>query len=71
VLAVRERGGVRIERRERRADANVDAALDELPRRVAAEAGRELREDLRSCVDEDPALVFVGELGVVAERVAD
>src|SRR5213078_3693861 len=43
----------------------------ELLRRVFAQPGRDLRQDLRCCVDDDPVLWRFAHLGrVVTERVA-
>src|SRR5205823_3630167 len=71
LLAARERCGVWLEPLERRADPDLDAALRELCGRIVAEARRDLREDLRRRVDQDPTLPLVREFGIEAERVAD
>jgi hypothetical protein len=71
LVGVRELGPVRAERVERRPDADVDAALRQLLGGVFAEPGRDLGEDLRRCVDEDPALRLALQLRVVAQRVSD
>ena len=54
-LAVREEGRTFLNRLERRRDADVEAALLELPCGVVTEPRRDLRENLRRGVDEDPA----------------
>src|SRR5205085_1201957 len=70
-LAVGEEDVVRPRLLERRPDADLDTAAGELVRRVVAEAGRDLGEDLRRRVDEHPALPHSAERRVVAERGAD
>ena len=70
-LAVREVGRAGLQRLERGTHLDLDPALGELARGVLAEAGRDLREDLRRRVDEHPPLRRVPQAGVVAERVAD
>src|SRR5579864_7742570 len=71
LLPVGECGGVRFEELERRPDPDLDAALRQLPGGVVAEAGRDLREDRRRRVDENPPLPHSGELWVEAQGVAD
>src|SRR5207253_7958050 len=56
---------------ERRLHTDVDAAPCELARRVIAEPARDLRQDRRRCVDENPVLLYAAQRRVVAERVAD
>ena len=56
-------------RLEPRRDVNLHAATRELCRRVLAEPGGDLGEDLRRRVDEHPALRRRSETGVVAQRV--
>jgi hypothetical protein len=41
---------------ERRGDADVHAARGELARRVFAERGRDLGQDLRGGIEQDPVL---------------
>src|SRR5215207_6029801 len=52
-------------------DADVDAAVPKLSCRVLAEPLRDLREDLRRRVDEDPALPHSLECRIEAQRIAD
>ena len=59
------------QRRERRADPDLDAALRQLVRGVVAEPRRDLRQDHRRRVDEHPAPRDVLQARVVAGRVVD
>ena len=68
---VAEDGLVRVQRRERRADPDLDAALRQLVRGVVAEPRRNLGEDHRRRVDEHPAPRDVLQARVVAGRVVD
>jgi hypothetical protein len=62
---------VRLDLLERRLHPDVDSTSGEQVRRVVAEACRDLSEDLRRGVDEDPVLLRGPELRVVPDRVGD
>jgi len=70
-FAVRERRLPRGERLERRRRPDLDPAARELAGRVLAEAGRDLRQDLRSCVDQHPSLRGSAQARIPAEGVPD
>ena len=69
-LAAGEDDGARPGGLERRRHADLHAALRQLSRRVLAQVRRDLGEDLRRRVDEDPALPVTRKLRVVAKGVA-
>jgi hypothetical protein len=70
-LAVRECCRAGVDGFQGRLDVDLDAALDQLARRILAEPRRDLGEDLGRGVDEHPALRRVPESRVVANRVPD
>ena len=68
--AVGERGALLVERLQPGAEADLDAALGEVARRVVAEPLRRLGEHAVAAVDQQPALRDVAQPRVVAERLA-
>jgi hypothetical protein len=62
--------GVRVDRLERRLNADVDPASGQFACGVLAEPRRDLREDFRCSIDEYPVLRFVSKRRVVAQGIA-